>query len=130
MSRPKSAMVAIALVLLVVLTVVPNRSFFAHSNPSTLLVPQDYLTIQLAINAASPGDTVMVSAGVYNGNITIGKSLILMGVSATSVIVNASNLAPGITVNATSAVSISQLTIEDPDTVSSAVKIVSSYNIV
>jgi parallel beta-helix repeat protein len=129
MPSPRTVLVSLVLVLLVVLTVAPIRPFFVHSNPNTLRVPQDYSTIQQAINAASSGDTVLVSVGVYNGNITIGKSLILMGVSASSVIVNASNLAPGIIVNATSAVSISQLTIVDHDSVSSAVKIVSSYNI-
>jgi hypothetical protein len=41
-------------------------------------VPQDYATIQAAVNAAQSGDTVLVSPGIYPENITIaGKNIIL-----------------------------------------------------
>src|SRR5713101_4487890 len=129
MPRPTIAAALVALVLLMVLTVLPDTSF-VRSNPNTLHVPQDYQTIQQAVNAANPGDTIIVSARIYNESVTIAKSLSLIGVSAGSVIVNATNSGPGIIVNATSDVSISQLTIEDPDSVSNAVKIVSSFSIV
>lgn len=33
----------------------------------TRLVPQNYATIQAALNAANPGDTVLVAPGVYSG---------------------------------------------------------------
>ena len=36
-----------------------------------LHVPQDYATIQIAINAAAIGDTVLVSAGNYNERIKL-----------------------------------------------------------
>ena len=43
---------------------------------ATLRVPQDYPTIQAAINAAHNGDLVLVSPGVYNENLTLsGNSL-------------------------------------------------------
>jgi len=45
---------------------------------TTLLVPQDYLTIQAAINAASDGDLVLVSPGTYPEALNIsGKSITL-----------------------------------------------------
>ena len=35
------------------------------ANAATLRVPGDYLRIQWALNAASPGDTVLVADGTY-----------------------------------------------------------------
>jgi regulator of RNase E activity RraA len=38
-----------------------------------------YLTIQSAVNAANPGDVIVVDAGTYNENVTINTQLILKG---------------------------------------------------
>ena len=89
--------------MILLLASFPHSSFFVRSNPNTLHVPQDYATIQAAVNAASSGDTIIVSpspSGTYPGNITINKSLTLMGISAKSAISNASNIGPGIIINA------------------------------
>lgn len=57
-------------------------SFFFFTSPLPLLagniihVPADQPTIQGAINAASNGDTVLVSAGTYKENITFSGKLI------------------------------------------------------
>ena len=40
---------------------------------------ENYTTIQEAINNASKGDVILVSAGVYNENIIINKSIALLG---------------------------------------------------
>jgi parallel beta-helix repeat protein len=37
-------------------------------------VPQDYPTIQAAVNASAEGDTVLVAPGVYSENVVISKS--------------------------------------------------------
>lgn len=42
----------------------------------------DFTTIQAAINAASPGDTIIVAAGLYPEQITIDKSLTVLGAQA------------------------------------------------
>lgn len=45
----------------------------------TITVPDDYPTIQEAINAANPGDTIIVSVGLYaEGQINVNKSLSLL----------------------------------------------------
>src|SRR5687768_13114744 len=48
---------------------------------ATLIVPDNYSTIQAAINAASTGDTISVRPGTYAENLTISKSVILTAAS-------------------------------------------------
>ena len=45
----------------------------------TIRVPQDYPTIQAAINAADPGDIILVFSGTYYENVVVDKSLTLIG---------------------------------------------------
>jgi hypothetical protein len=40
-------------------------------------VPDDYLTIQAAINASADGDRIIVAVGTYDENVDIGKSVTL-----------------------------------------------------
>ena len=47
---------------------------------STIYVPGDYSTIQAAVNAASPGDTVIAYNGTYYENVEINKQLTVRGV--------------------------------------------------
>ena len=45
---------------------------------STITVPADYHTIQLAIGAASDGDVILVLPGTYNENIFVDKSVSIL----------------------------------------------------
>jgi pectin methylesterase-like acyl-CoA thioesterase len=49
---------------------------------ATYNVPGDYSTIQAAINAANPGDTINVSAGTYTENVDVNESVNLVGAGA------------------------------------------------
>lgn len=60
------------------------------SNAASLItVPSDYPTIQSAIDASSPGDTIKVLPGTYTEQLTISKSLTLVGSGARSTIIKA-----------------------------------------
>jgi parallel beta-helix repeat protein len=49
------------------------------SSPMTIVVPDDYPTIQSAVDAASRGDTVYVRAGTYYENVQVNKTMSLVG---------------------------------------------------
>lgn len=54
-------------------------------------VPQDFPTIQAAVDAADEGDTITVSPGLYQENIVITKRLTLQGAGADQVTVVAAD---------------------------------------
>lgn len=56
---------------------------------ATITVPDDYPTIQAAIDAAQPGDTMYVKAGRYVENLVIDKPLSLVGVERPAVRIEA-----------------------------------------
>lgn len=45
------------------------------SSSTTIYVPDSYPTIQAAVDAASPGDTIIVRDGTYRENIDVNKRL-------------------------------------------------------
>lgn len=76
MRRGTLTVVSVLTFSLLVAALVP---FPAQSQPGLVRVPQDYSTIQQAIDASSPGVTILVSAGTYNENITVWKPLTVKG---------------------------------------------------
>ncbi|QOJ27528.1 MAG: T9SS type A sorting domain-containing protein [Ignavibacteriales bacterium] len=52
-------------------------SIVSLAEAAIIRVPQDYPKIQIAINSAQPGDTVLVSEGTYYENLTIRKRILL-----------------------------------------------------
>jgi hypothetical protein len=70
---------AFALVALFVISVVSFQPATVKAQTRTLIVPDQYPTIQDAINNASVGDVVFVRSGTYDQNISISKSITLIG---------------------------------------------------
>lgn len=54
----------------------------------TIIVPDDYVTIQEAVDQAVEGDTIFVRAGAYYEHIILGKSISLVGEEKSTTIVD------------------------------------------
>ncbi|MCL6579255.1 MAG: right-handed parallel beta-helix repeat-containing protein [Candidatus Bathyarchaeota archaeon] len=61
------------------------------SEPGTITVPDDYPTIQEAINAANEGDTLFVRNGTYYENVVLNKTLSLIGENRSTTIIDGNN---------------------------------------
>jgi parallel beta-helix repeat protein len=78
-------------------------------------------TIGAAVSAASAGDVIQVAAGTYKEDVTISKSLSLIGAGSATTIIDATGLANGVNVDGSAAapnsgvanVVVSGLTIEN-----------------
>jgi parallel beta-helix repeat protein len=57
---------------------------------TTRVVPDTYATIQEAIDAADPGDTIYVHSGTYNESISINKTISLVGENPETTIIDGS----------------------------------------
>lgn len=55
---------------------------FAVGKNTTIVVPDDALTINMAIEKASPYDTILVKKGTYYENVLINKPLLIQGESS------------------------------------------------
>jgi parallel beta-helix repeat protein len=81
----KSKSLALVLILLFLTSLVALQTATVKANPKTIIVPDDYPTIQTAIDNASAGDRVFVKKGVYytytdyTHQLTINKPLSLIG---------------------------------------------------
>ncbi len=66
----------------------------------TITVPDDYPTIQEAVDAASNGDTVFVKCGVYNEHVVVNKPLSLLGEDTNNTVIDGNGTGYGILVTA------------------------------
>jgi hypothetical protein len=60
------------LIAIILILIAINVFFIFYKPPIT--VPDDYLTIQAAVNAALPGDRILVKKGIYDEQVVIGST--------------------------------------------------------
>jgi PKD repeat protein len=77
--------IIVGLLLISILTLASNIRP-GKATPTTITVPDDYPTIQAAVNAASAGDTIYVRNGMYYEHITLNKTLALIGESRNAIV--------------------------------------------
>jgi len=104
----------------------------AKVEPTTIIVPDDYTTIQEAINAASSGDTIFVRNGTYYANVVVNKALKLVGETVKSTIIDGGSTGSVITI-VSNGTTIQNLTIRNsayvyPD--SNGIHVKSSSNLI
>ncbi|CAD6492330.1 MAG: hypothetical protein CHKLHMKO_00254 [Candidatus Argoarchaeum ethanivorans] len=68
-NKPPKTLLAMALVFFAIIVFVPTIS------ATDICVPDNYATIQSAVNAANDGDTIIVRDGTYNENVDVSKRL-------------------------------------------------------
>jgi len=108
----------LAVTVLFSLVMLPSST--AKVQTRTLVVPDQYPTIQDAINHANFGDTVLVENGVYHENVKLNMSVNLIGQNPQETILiasgkNESYIIPAINVSVDS-FSISKLTVTNSQT--------------
>ena len=79
---------------------------------NTLLVPQDFATIQQAVDATQPGDLVLIDKGVYNESVTVKTDdIVIRGVDRNEVILDGKySLTDGIRVAGANGVAVENMT--------------------
>src|SRR4030067_2374091 len=78
------------IVAVVLASMLAFNTHTVEANHTTIIVPDDYPTIQAAMNAASQGDTIYVKTGTYYENVIVNKPLTLVGESKENTIVDGS----------------------------------------
>lgn len=72
----------VSFIAALVIIAIPN----VKTSPDTINVPGNYSTIQAAIDAASPGDTIIVHPATYDEQVVINKSLVIQGDGDTTIV--------------------------------------------
>jgi parallel beta-helix repeat protein len=107
----KSIALVLVALFLTSLVVLPPTTVKAQSK--TIVVPDDYPTIQAAIGNASQGDTILVKSGTYYETLVINKPLFLIGESQETTFIDANNATENIIYINASYVSIENFTISN-----------------
>jgi parallel beta-helix repeat protein len=100
------------LMMLIGISFLPCLKSFESSFSDTIIVPDDYLSIQDAIDHAGDGDTVYVRSGIYYENLFVDKTIYLIGEDRNTTIIDGRNLSDVIYISA-DMVNISSFTIQN-----------------
>ena len=119
MERKAVSGIMLTLLLTSMLTLAFNIRLI-EAEPTTWTVdddgPADFSTIQEAINAASPGDTVYVHNGTYYENVVVNKTVSLIGENRRDTIIDGKSTGNVVEVTASN-VTITGFTIQESGTV-------------
>lgn len=85
-------------------------SFNVQQNSQVIYVPGNYPTIQAGINGALPGDIVFVGTGIYDEHVVVNKSILLIGQSLETSVIDVSDAGTVVLVTSSNA-AVSNLTI-------------------
>jgi len=99
------------LLLCLVWTIIPTYEV-VKAEAKTIVVPDDYPTIQEAIDEASEGDIVFIKEGIYYENLLIEKSLSIVGENKLTSIIDGDKVGSIILVK-NDRVTIANLTIQN-----------------
>ena len=78
----------------------PSRFLEAKTEGNIIRVPNDFSTIQEAIDRANPGGTVIVNVGVYHEHLAVNKTLSLIGADRMGTVIDADKNGTAVTVSA------------------------------
>lgn len=88
MNKKAFTAVALFLVMLISLTAGAQVNLAKAQSPKTIVVPDDYITINAAIGNATSGDTILIRSGTYlESSLLITKSITLIGENAANTII-------------------------------------------
>ncbi len=100
--------------LLVLLAV--SFAALAGAESRTVTVPTDYPTIKAAVDAAAPGDTVLIKPGQYQESLVLDKAVTIRGEAPEQVLIHNSVLAGTIlTIKSKETVHLENLIVEHSD---------------
>ena len=100
MSNRKPLSLLIVLVFLTSSCIISTLPVKADSR--TIIVPDNFSSIQAAVTDANSGDTILVRNGVYAGGIVIDKAISLKGEDTRNTIINGGVVMTGITLKTSS----------------------------
>jgi len=104
MNLSKTGLALFLILCLCSTIIIKKDKVLVNASPLTLIVPDDYPTIQEAINNVNPGDTIFVRRGTYSENLIINKTITLIGEDRENTVIDGNNTGDVISIQASNVV--------------------------